>query len=92
MPVFPAALEDTAISLVMTASSEARWVSPESLQKGHIVDSHEDLEVGGPGSEPELSLFWGQLEASGLQGFCTHRRWGDGGPGDILHFLHSLQE
>lgn len=47
-PAFPGALEVTAISLVMTASSEARWVLPRSLQKGHIVDSQDDF--GGWGS------------------------------------------
>lgn len=38
------------------------------------------LECGAPGSELELSLFGGLLEASGLQSFCTYRRRVEQGP------------
>lgn len=46
-PDFPGALEVTAICLLMTASSEARWDLPGSLQKGLSVGSQDDFGVWG---------------------------------------------
>lgn len=46
-PDFPSALEVTAICLVMTTSSEARWDLPGSLQKGLSVDNQDDFGVWG---------------------------------------------
>lgn len=60
--------------------------------EGTLLAAMVTFEGGAPGSEQELSVVRGLWEASSLESFCTHKRWDDGGLGDILHFLHSLQQ